>query len=48
MSGTLKYERIKLAQRGTNTDKYLMFPINRSEVDKMEEVTGVTWQNPGW
>uniref|UniRef100_UPI002573FA33 RagB/SusD family nutrient uptake outer membrane protein n=1 Tax=Duncaniella freteri TaxID=2530391 RepID=UPI002573FA33 len=48
LSGTLKYERIKLAQRGTNTDKYLMFPINRSEVDKMEEVTGVTWQNPGW
>lgn len=42
------YNRIKLQDRGTNVDKYLMFPINLSEVSKMETFTGVSWQNPGW
>ncbi len=42
------YQRIKLADRGTNADKYLIFPINTDEVQKMETYTGGTWQNPGW
>jgi hypothetical protein len=42
------YNRIKLANRGTNTDKYLLYPIDQSEVLKMKEFTGISWQNPGW
>lgn len=44
----LTYARIKLIDRGTNTDKYLIFPINDKEVQKMELLTGDKWQNPGW
>ena len=42
------YNRFKLADRNTNSDKYLMFPIGQSEAAKMEEKTGERWQNPGW
>ena len=42
------YTRVKLQDRGTNNDKYLIFPINLSEVSKMESFTGENWQNPGW
>lgn len=42
------YNRVKLQDRGTNTDKYLMFPIDFYEVTKMESLTGENWQNPGW
>ncbi|WP_298648141.1 RagB/SusD family nutrient uptake outer membrane protein [uncultured Proteiniphilum sp.] len=42
------YNRVKLQDRGTNTDKYLMFPIDLSEATKMESFTGENWQNPGW
>ncbi|WP_352421158.1 RagB/SusD family nutrient uptake outer membrane protein, partial [Proteiniphilum sp.] len=42
------YNRVKLQERGTNTDKYLMFPLSLSEVSKMEALTGDDWQNPGW
>lgn len=42
------YNRMKLQDRGTNADKYLIFPINLSEVSKMESFTGENWQNPGW
>lgn len=44
----LIYTRIKLADRGTNADKYLMFPLSAAEVQKMEALTGEKWQNPGW
>ena len=44
----LLYERIKLADRGTNADKYLMLPLDAAEVQKMEILTGENWQNPGW
>jgi len=44
----LTYTRVKLQDRGTNVDKYLMFPLNLSEVSKMESYTGKVWQNPGW
>jgi hypothetical protein len=42
------YERIKLKDRGTNAEKYLIYPIPQTEVIKMENLTGVSWQNPGW
>ncbi len=42
------YSRIKLKDRGTNADKYLMYPIDQSEVSKMDTYTGASWQNPGW
>lgn len=45
---TYNYDRIKLNNRGTNTDKYLLQPITQSEVTKMEQYTGQDWQNPGW
>jgi hypothetical protein len=46
--GTYTYTRFKLADRNTNSDKYLMYPIRQDEVLKMEEATGVPWQNPFW
>ena len=42
------YTRIKLDDRGTNAERYLMYPINQSEVSKMDGFTGGNWQNPGW
>jgi hypothetical protein len=42
------YNRIKLQDRATNSDKYLMYPIPLNEASKMENFTGVNWQNPGW
>jgi hypothetical protein len=42
------YTRFKLAERHTNSDKYLLFPLGQDEAAKMEEETGVEWQNPGW
>lgn len=48
LSGDYTYKRVKLMDRDTKSDKYLMFPIGQSEVDKMREHTGVDWQNPGW
>lgn len=44
----LTYNRIKLQDRNTHTEKYLWQPINQSEVSKMESYTGQNWQNPGW
>ncbi len=46
--GTFTYNRIKLASRGTNSDKYLLYPIKQTEVAKMLKHTGANWQNPGW
>ncbi|MDR1762721.1 MAG: RagB/SusD family nutrient uptake outer membrane protein [Dysgonamonadaceae bacterium] len=46
--GTFSYERVKLQNRGTDASKYLMFPINQSEVNKLSAATGANWQNPGW
>lgn len=44
----LTYTRIKLADRKTNTDQYLILPIDAAEAQKMELLTGENWQNPGW
>jgi hypothetical protein len=46
--GKYTYERFKLAERHTNTDKYLMLPLEQNEAAKMEDATGVRWQNPDW
>jgi len=47
-NGNYSYNRFKLHERGTNSEKYLIFPISLSEVSKMESFTGENWQNPGW
>jgi hypothetical protein len=44
----LIYTRIKLADRGTNADKYLILPLEAAEVQKMKILTGENWQNPEW
>jgi len=41
------YERFKMS-RNAWSDKYLMYPLDRTEVEKMSNQTGVNWQNPGW
>ena len=48
LDGMLIYTRIKLADRGTNAEKYLMFPLDADEVQKINALTGDNWQNPGW
>jgi hypothetical protein len=47
-SDTFVYRRVKLADRGTQADKYLMYPIRQDDATKMEAFTGTPWQNPGW
>lgn len=42
------YTRVKLQERGTEADKYLMFPIGQDEINKIKSYTGTDWQNPGW
>lgn len=46
--GTYTYQRIKLADRGCADAKFYRFPIAQTEVNKMLQLTGVNWQNPGW
>jgi hypothetical protein len=46
--GDYTYDRVKLQDRGTTSDKYLMYPIPLKEASKMENFTGVSWQNLGW
>jgi hypothetical protein len=46
--GTFNYERIKMVDRATAAERYLLFPIPQSEVAKMQQYTGQNWQNPGW
>ena len=45
--GSLNYTRIGF-ERGSWIDKYYLYPIPQSEVNKMQDHTGVNWQNPGW
>jgi hypothetical protein len=45
---TFNYERVKMVNRATTADKYLLFPIPQTEVAKMLQYTGTDWQNPGW
>lgn len=47
-SSSFNYERFKLSERRVTSDKYLMYPIIESEVQKMFMITGDDWQNSGW
>jgi hypothetical protein len=42
------YKRFKFQNRNAFSDKYLMYPIDQSEVDKIIGLSGADWQNPGW
>jgi len=42
-----KYERFSL-ERTSYGEKYYLYPLNVTEVNKMTDHTGVNWQNPGW
>lgn len=44
----LTYQRFKFENRQCISDKYFMYPIPQDEVDKMIEIAGQNWQNPGW
>jgi starch-binding outer membrane protein, SusD/RagB family len=44
----LNYNRFKFPDRNCSSTKYLMYPIDQSEVDKIIGLSGVNWQNPGW
>jgi hypothetical protein len=43
-----QYERVPVATRQCADSRYLLFPIDQSEVNKMNALTGTDWQNPGW
>jgi len=41
-------ERFAFDARPTTADKYLLYPINQTESNKIVTITGGSWQNPGW
>ncbi len=42
------YTRFKFPDRNCSSTKWLMYPIDQSEVDKVISFSGENWQNPGW
>ncbi|MDR1454896.1 MAG: RagB/SusD family nutrient uptake outer membrane protein [Tannerella sp.] len=46
-NGGFSYERIGF-ERASGIEKYYFYPIEQSEANKMQDHTGVNWQNPGW
>lgn len=42
-----EFNRISF-ERGSYISKYYLYPLEPSEVNKMQDYTGVNWQNPGW
>lgn len=42
------YHRFRFSNRPSGEDKYLLYPVDLSEVNKMLKITGENWQNPGW
>ncbi|GAA4799177.1 hypothetical protein GCM10023231_29940 [Olivibacter ginsenosidimutans] len=44
----LSYNRFKLTSRKSTADKWLLYPIDQSEVNKIIGLGGENWQNPGW
>lgn len=42
------YTRFRFPERNDYTDKWLLYPLDQSEVNKMNGFTGVNWQNQGW
>ena len=49
-NGTFKYERYNIwtKERGGCDTRDLLLPLPVEEAARMEAVTGVNWQNPGW
>ena len=46
--GDTIYQRFRFDNRGSAADKYLRYPIDQAEVNKIVGLTGENWQNPGW
>jgi hypothetical protein len=46
--GSFTYKRFRFAPRECHSNKYLFNPIELSEVQRMQKLTGKNWQNPGW
>jgi hypothetical protein len=42
------YTRFRFPNRNDSSDKWLLYPLDQSEVNIMQGYTGVNWQNPGW
>lgn len=42
------YTRFNFTPRVTTTDKYYLYPLERTEASKMQTLTGTNWQNSGW
>ncbi len=42
------YQRFAFEPRQTGDSKYVLYPINTGEINKMTKLTGSDWQNPGW
>jgi len=42
------YTRFKFPNRNDSSDKWLLYPLDQSEVNIMQGYTGVNWQNTGW
>lgn len=45
---TFNYTRFKFNDRNCSSLKWLLYPIDQSEVNKMMGLTGENWQNPEW
>ncbi|WP_423738205.1 RagB/SusD family nutrient uptake outer membrane protein [Chitinophaga caseinilytica] len=48
VNDVLSYQRFKFTARSSNEDRFLLYPLDQGEADKIRELTGVNWQNPGW
>jgi hypothetical protein len=44
---SFNYTRIGF-ERGSWINKYYFYPLEQAEVNKMQDYTGVNWQNQGW
>lgn len=42
------YSRFAFEERPTSAEKYLLYPIELNEATKIKNLTGTSWQNPGW
>lgn len=45
---TLTYNRFKFNDRNCFSTRWLLYPIDQSEVNKMMGLAGENWQNPEW
>ncbi len=47
--GSFKYERFAFDKRvNKGDDKYLLFPFDEAEIEKLKTTLGQDYQNPGW